>query len=104
MNPAAGRTRIVATQGGAPSFEISVLNGYLSVRLPQDDGNIRYETELGSAPDLRVIYDCGILEVFADNGALCGTRRGYTNIGPDRIRVTSAAQIDLFERRAASPP
>ena len=93
-------TRIVATQGRALSFEVSVSNGYLSVRLPQDDGKIRYQAACASATDLRIIYDRGILEVFVDNGAICGTRRSYTNITPNRIEVTSAAQVTLSERRA----
>jgi beta-fructofuranosidase len=93
-------TRIVATQGRALSFEVSVSDGYLSVRLPQDDGKIRYQAAFASATDLRIIYDRGILEVFGDNGAIWGTRRSYTNITPNRIEVTSAAQVTLSERRA----
>lgn len=93
-------TRVVATQQGAPSFEVLVSGGRLSIRLPQDDGNILYEAPLASASDLRILHDRGILEVFADGGAVCGTRRSYINVVPDRVGVTSAARFALSVRRA----
>jgi len=96
-------SRIVATQAGALTFEVSVLEGCLSVRLPQDDGKICYEVDLASAHDLRIIYDRGILEVFADNGAACGTRRGYANVAPDRLTVSSAARASLAAWRPSRP-
>ena len=91
-------------KGNDLSFEIIVSGGYLSVRLPQDDGKIRYEAECALATDLRIVYDRGILEVFADNGAICGTRRSYTNFAPDKVVVTSAAQFALLERRPVQHP
>lgn len=97
-------TSIVATQDGALSFELSVVGGCLSVRLPQDDGKIRYAAECGPATDLCIIYDRGILEVFADNGAVCGTRRSYANVAPDRVEVRSPAQFTVAERRAVRLP
>lgn len=93
-------TRIIATQHNALAFEISVSDGHLSVRLPQDDGRIRYSAAC-AATDLRLSFDRGILEVFADNGAICGTRRSYTNVIPDRVEVASAAGVTGLERRAA---
>lgn len=93
-------TSIVATQEDALCFEVAVSGGYLSVRLSQDDGQIRYDAPFASATDLRVIYDRGILEVFGDGGAVCGTRRSYTSIKPHHIEITSAAQMTLSERRA----
>lgn len=96
-------TRIVATQGPALSFEIAISNARLSVRLPQDDGKIRYEAAFASATDLRIIHDRGILELFGEGGAICGTRRSYINVAPDRIEVLSAAEVTVFERRNALP-
>jgi beta-fructofuranosidase len=95
-------TRISATQGGQLSFEIAVSGGRVSVRLLQDDGSIRYDAPCASVTDLRVVYDRGIIEIFADNGAICGTRRNYSNVSPDSLGVTSQAQIALFERRVAN--
>lgn len=92
-------TRVIATQQGAPLFGVLVSGGRLSIRLPQDDGTIRYEAELTSATDLRIFHDRGILEVFGDDGAVCGTRRSYINVVPDRVEVTSGARFALCERR-----
>ncbi len=94
-------TRIVATQRGMPSFEILIVESCLSARLPQDDGKIRYEAKLALARDLRIICDRGILEVFADNGAVCGTRRSYLNVAPDRVAVTSGSEVKLSHRHGA---
>jgi beta-fructofuranosidase len=93
-------TSIVATQAGALCFKISLSGGHLSVQLPQDDGKISYAAECASAMDLRIVYDRGVLEVFADNGAICGTRRSYTNVAPDRLEVTSPAEFTVSERWA----
>lgn len=101
LNGSLEGTRIVAGQQGAPSFEVQVLAGRLTIRLPQDDGKIRYEAELGTATDLRLVHDRGIIEVFAGHGAVCGTRRSYRNVAPDRLEVISAAQFTVSERSAA---
>ncbi|KAA9010009.1 GH32 C-terminal domain-containing protein [Histidinibacterium aquaticum] len=88
-------TRIVATQDGDDSFVISVENGVLSVRVPCDDGEITYSAEIPGARDLRVLHDRGILEIFADNGSVCGTRRSYDNVSPDRLQVETSANLRL---------
>ncbi|MBZ9939236.1 GH32 C-terminal domain-containing protein [Mesorhizobium sp. BR1-1-16] len=93
-------SRVAATERDALAFEIVVTGGRVSVRLPQDDGRIRYEAECALAADLRIIYDRGIIEIFADNGAICGTRRSYTNIAPDKIEIMSSARFILSERQA----
>ncbi len=97
-------TVIVATEGTDLAFEITVTQGNLSIRLPQDDGQISYRAACPSAIDLRILHDRGIIEVFADNGAICGTRRGYKSVAPDRVTVNSAAQFELLVRRGAGAP
>jgi len=92
-------TTIRASQAGAVSFKISVSNSVLSVTLPQDDGAIRYTADIGGAQDLRVIHDRGIIEIFAKGGAICGTRRNYRNIAPDRVDVNTPADATLSARR-----
>ncbi len=91
-------SKLVATKGGELAFEVSVSDGVLSVRLAQDDGSIRYVAELGEAQDLRLFHDFGIVEIFANGGAVCGTRRGYVNIDPDRLVISSSAVAQVFER------
>jgi beta-fructofuranosidase len=97
-------TRITATQGATLSFEVAVSNARLSIRLAQDDGRIAYEAPLTSATDLRVIYDRGVIELFAAEGVVCGTRRSYDNIAPDRLNILSASTIMVFERESLRQP
>lgn len=79
-------SKVVATQGGELAFEVGVAGGILSIRLAQDDGSIHYVAELGDGKDLRLFHDRGIVEIFADGGTVCGTRRGYANINPDYLK------------------
>ncbi|WVT77053.1 GH32 C-terminal domain-containing protein (plasmid) [Sinorhizobium chiapasense] len=88
-------TSISATQQGRPSFSICVKDGTISVSLPQDDGSIRYQSTLPQASNLRVIYDRGIVEIFADHGAICGTRRSYLDSQPDRLAIQSGSSASV---------
>ncbi|NTA13992.1 glycoside hydrolase family 32 protein [Agrobacterium tumefaciens] len=93
-------SKLVATRNGELAFEVSVLNGILSVRLAQDDGSIQYVARLEKGNDIRLFHDRGILEIFADGGAICGTRRGYVNIEPDHLEISSAAFCQVLERHS----
>jgi len=92
------QTHITATQNGALCFEVTIGQGIISVRLPQDDGSISYCAHIGRAADLRLVHDCGIVEIFLDGGAICGTRRNYTNVSPDSLAILSNASISVGER------
>lgn len=89
-------TTIAATQAGQLSFSIAVKDQQVSVHLPQDDGAIRYAASIPDATDLRVIHDKGILEVFSDGGAVCGTRRNYINVRPDYLVIRSRSKVEAF--------
>lgn len=91
-------TRISAHQTGALSFEILIIDGVIAIHLPQDDGKIRYEAQIADAADLSVFFDRGIIEVFAGDGAVCGTRRGYQGIQPDALRIETKAVTQVFLR------
>ncbi|WP_345774763.1 GH32 C-terminal domain-containing protein [Rhizobium sp. BC49] len=96
MNGMLDGTRITATEAGQLSFSIVVEDQSVSVQLPQDDGSIRYAAAVADAADLRVIHDKGILEIFADGGAVCGTRRNYLNIRLDKLVILSKAHMSIF--------
>jgi beta-fructofuranosidase len=91
-------TLIEATQAGAISFSVEITKGVVSISLPQDDGKIQYLANLGGATDLRIFHDCGIIEVFSANGAVCGTRRNYVNTFPDRVMVETTASASGRQR------
>ncbi|MBA5800197.1 glycoside hydrolase family 32 protein [Rhizobium sp. WYCCWR 11317] len=93
-------SKVVATQGGELAFEVGVAGGILSIRLAQDDGSIHYVAELGDGKEIRLFHDCGIIEIFANGGTVCGTRRGYANINPDYLEISSSASTRVLERDA----
>ncbi len=91
-------TRIVALQGESASFEITVEQDQIAVRLPQDDGSIRYVASIDPDGDLRVFHDRGIIEIFVGQGAVCGTRRSYVNISPDSLQIDTVARTKVRMR------
>lgn len=90
-------SRITATKCGELAFEVIVADGVISIRLAQDDGSIDYVAVLSEARDLRLFHDTGIVEIFADGGAVCGTRRGYVNIDPDRLDISAIAAVQVLK-------
>ena len=88
-------TTILATQAGKPSFNIIIQGGLISIVLSQDDGKKKYTARALDPRDLTIVHDRGIIEIFVDRGAICGTRRNYTNVKPDEIRIDSAADRNL---------
>lgn len=100
LNDILDGTKVTATQADQVSFSVSVEGQRLSAYLPQDDGSIRYTADVAGATDLRIIHDQGILEIFADGGAVCGTRRSYLNARPDRLLVQSQSRVSVFSGNA----
>lgn len=58
-------------------FVVEFTDGWLSMCTPEDSGDIRHRCPVSRLHDLTLIYDAGIIEVFANQGAVCGTRRTY---------------------------
>jgi len=69
---------------------------------PQDQGKISYRSRPVELTDVRLFFDRGILEVFANGGAVCGTRRSYDILNPCEvtIRTPRAHDIDQFSAHA----
>ena len=58
-------------------FAIEFGDGQLAMRTPEDGDGVRYCRAVSVLHDLTLIYDAGVVEVFANQGAVCGTRRTY---------------------------
>lgn len=54
----------------------------------QDDG--RYSTPLAYTGDITLFFDAGIVEVFARQGSVCGTRRYYSCSQLTQVQITGA--------------
>jgi beta-fructofuranosidase len=90
---------IEALQGDHMSFKSIYQDGKFIVTLPQDDGSIRYAADIAPGADFRIVYDRGILEIFGEKGAVCGTRRGYRLSSPDKLVFRPAlpeARVNLI--------
>lgn len=59
-------------------FELEERDGHLHLRVPEDaQGSITYRSASLSLTQVTLFYDRGVLEVFANSGEVCGTRRTY---------------------------
>ena len=79
-----------STVGG--EIEIAERGGRLFVRAPEDDGRITYRSALLTLEALTVFFDRGVVEIFANDGAICGTRRSYSVVDAARLVVTAPGQ------------
>lgn len=94
--------RISATGGGRETFAVELGEGRLSLTVPGDGGPSRRSAAADGAADLRVVFDRGIVEVFAAGGGVCGTRRVRESAAPDRLAVEAGGgEVRAFGRRRA---
>jgi beta-fructofuranosidase len=66
----------------------------------QDDG--RYHAPVANVEDVTLCFDAGIVEVFANAGSICGTRRYYSCSTLTQIHLTGTPAI-VTHYRAAYP-
>lgn len=60
------------------TFTLRVADGALNVSVPEDAaGTIAYHSQAIDLTRLQLFFDRGVLEIFANDGAVCGTRRTY---------------------------
>jgi beta-fructofuranosidase len=69
------------------------------VKAREDDGSINYQSAAISLQQLTVFFDRGIIEIFANRGAMCGTRRSHSldAIVDVEIIPSPATQISNME-------
>lgn len=79
--------RIVAYDSQGNQFSVAFKEQQLTLLMPDDTGEIQYLSPTLELHDLTVIYDQGIVEVFANQGAVCGTRRTYFMVDVVRLAV-----------------
>ncbi len=90
---------IVARGPGDAACTIAHEDGRLVVRAPEDDGRIAYRSRPLDLRDLTVFFDHGVIEIYANGGAVCGTRRSYrlNAIREIDIEADDVARIDTLE-------
>jgi beta-fructofuranosidase len=75
----------------------------LTLALSEDDGRITYRTTCGELTDIRLFFDRGVIELFANGGLICGTRRSYRVIDVTSLWISgqNSASIEVWEYRSA---
>lgn len=78
---------------------IAHVSGRLVISVAEDAGEIEYRSTPLSLGNLTLFFDRGVLEIFANDGAVCGTRRTYKNTALIRLEVTpsDATRIEVCE-------
>lgn len=105
----AGTLPDIAIEGVAAngsSFLLRTEAGRLVVSLPEDDGRIVYRSANLTLKDLTLFFDRGVLEIFANSGVVCGTRRSYrmTDLVGIEVRAgadTTIARLEAWSLRSA---
>jgi beta-fructofuranosidase len=92
--------RLTSSTGG--EVEIAEAGGRLFVRAPEDDGRIIYRSAPLALTGLTIFFDRGVVEIFANEGAVCGTRRSYGAIDAARLTVTAPGVHRVEAWRLAS--
>lgn len=62
----------------------------LELAVAEDNGEIKYRSAPLTLERLTLFFDRGVVEVFANGGAVCGTRRTYKITGLTSLEVKCA--------------
>ncbi|TCN21231.1 GH32 C-terminal domain-containing protein [Sinorhizobium americanum] len=91
--------RIVGRGGEGESFTIAHHAERLQVSVAEDTGEIEYRSTPLTLENLRLFFDRGVLEIFANDGAVCGTRRTYkiTALTALELIPSAATRVDACE-------
>ena len=75
----------------------------ITLELSEDNGRITYRSAPIELTDIRLFFDRGVIEVFANGGLICGTRRSYRVIDLASLWTSAmnSASIEVWEYRSA---
>ena len=101
-----GRLDGLTLVGSSASGEAVTLKhggGSLTLELTEDDGRIAYRTPCSHLTDIKLFFDHGVIELFANGGLICGTRRSYRVIDLASLWTSAArdASIEVWEYMSA---
>ncbi|THK38394.1 glycoside hydrolase family 32 protein [Ensifer sp. MPMI2T] len=92
LGGALNEIRIVGRGGDGESFTIAHVLGRLQVSVAEDAGEIEYRSTPLELKNLTLFFDRGVLEIFANDGVICGTRRTY--------KITTLTALELVPSKA----
>jgi beta-fructofuranosidase len=87
--------QIIGLSIGRESFRLTHISGRLELTVAEDTGDIRYRSAPLTLEQLTLFFDRGVVEVFANGGAVCGTRRTYKIAGLTSLELAPADGIHI---------
>jgi beta-fructofuranosidase len=96
----------VGTSASGETVTLTHSGDSLTLELSEDDGRITYRAKCSELTDLRLFFDRGVIELFANGGLICGTRRSYRVIDLASLWTSAGAgaSIEVWEYRSAWGP
>lgn len=87
--------QITGQSVGGESFRLTHISGRLELTVAEDTGDIRYRSAPLTLEQLTLFFDRGVVEVFANGGAVCGTRRTYKITGLTSLELVPAEPFHI---------
>ena len=91
---------VVARTMSGTSFTLEHADGRLRISVPEDASTgIAYRSQPIRLTRLHVFFDAGVIEIFANDGAVCGTRRTYalTELHSVEVRAATGCKMAAHE-------
>ncbi|GLQ11326.1 beta-fructofuranosidase [Devosia yakushimensis] len=94
---------ITGTSASGETVTLTHSGESLALELSEDDGRITYRTPCRELADTRLFFDRGVIELFANGGLLCGTRRSYRVIDCASLWTSAedSASVEVWEYKSA---
>jgi beta-fructofuranosidase len=94
---------LVGTSTSGETVRLTHGGDGLILELSEDDGRISYRTRCSELTDIRLFFDRGVIELFANGGLICGTRRSYRVVDFASLWTSAegAASIEAWEYSSA---
>lgn len=94
---------IIGTSTSGETVTLTHSGDSLTLELSEDDGKINYRAACSNLTDIRLFFDRGVIELFANSGLICGTRRSYRVLDCASLWTSAktSASIEVWEYKSA---
>ena len=95
---------IVGRSSIGTSFSLRHEGAALRIEVPEDlGGTIIYRSEDVALKSVHLFFDRGVIEIFANDGSVCGTRRTYQmdDLSELEVRANSIETVDVWQLSSA---
>ena len=94
---------VVGKAANGDTFTLTHSSDGLALALSEDDGKIAYRSGGTALTSVRLFFDRGVIEVFANGGVICGTRRSYQVIDLQSLTLAAGEPLasEVWEYRSA---